>query len=328
MSLLNPIPALVTRTQMIRGGAGGGNVPAPVLLHCLVILIAAAACLALAVRRVRRVALALEGRPSNAALIYLHRAPETVVNRKRAARPIRRVEGQPIVWREMRASSWGTGRQVLSSILLWVLVAGLIAPMIASQAMLASGFLIPIWILHWLLVIRLAVTAGGAVTREKEARTWALLLTTPLDDAEIVKSKASAALRRNAGLLVLLLPLYLVLALQGPGQSFPGLIFSTYGGVAGTVVFLLGVGLYLSTRLKTTAGAVVGTLGLYLAPKLFFCGGAGPWLLLAARGPLGAFQGPVTVTLVAVSLIPAAFYAAAGLACLRAATRRLRRDIF
>jgi ABC-type transport system involved in multi-copper enzyme maturation permease subunit len=193
---------------------------------------------------------------------------------------------------------------------------------VTSQPSLAAGLLIPIWILHGLLVIRLAVTAASAVTHEKEARTWLVLLTTPLDDDEIVKGKAFAAFRRNTWLLVPLLLLYLGLALQGPGQDFPPFILSTCAGLAGMVVFLLGSGLYLSTRLKTTTGAVIFTLAVYLGSRLV-CDKVGPLLLLGAGGRIGPswrLAGGVS----GVALVSSALYAVAGLLCLGAAARRLR----
>ena len=367
ISLIDPIPALVTRTQMLLGAASGRNMPAPLLLHCLTILTAASAILALAVRRVRRATLAYENRSSrgldadwrNGRLESRRRgnrdpkrekiafgnptlwlpfrgqargpAPTAVLRPRKRGTPnrMRRVEGQPIVWRELRAPLLGVRKRGLFTAVSLIVVAVFIqAVAVISGPAIYTSSLASILVLHGLFIIRLAAAAAGAVTREKEARTWSILLATPLENAEIVKGKAFAALRRNAWLLAPLMVLYLVVALDGPAQGFPRLVLPAYAGLAGTVVFLLGLGLYLSTRLKTTTGAVIGTLGLYFVPKLFFCGISGPWLLLAARGPLGAFQCPVTGTLFAVALVSSVIYAAVGLLCLRAATRRLRRDVF
>jgi ABC-type transport system involved in multi-copper enzyme maturation permease subunit len=330
MSLLNPIPALVTRTQMML--AGGRSVPAPVLWHCLTILAGAAVILALAVRRVRRVALAQQGGLSREATPERVEGRDTRTRIRHARRPIRRVKGPPVVWKELRTSVWEFRKRLLLNAFLWIVIGTSFGALLVPTSVGLGSLWVPIALLQGLLILRLAVAAAGTVTREKEAQTWPILLTTPLGDREIVKGKAVAVFRENEWLLLPLLALYLLVDLLGPMRDSIPLSFlfllSAYLGLAGTVAFLLGLGLYLSTRLKTTTGAVVATLALYFVPKLFFCGAPGPWLLLPAHGSLGAFRGPVTATLFAVSLIPPAFYAAAGLACLRAATRRLRRDVF
>jgi len=83
------------------------------------------------------------------------------------------------------------------------------------------------------------------------------------------------------------------------------------------------VGVYLSMRLKTTGGAVASTLGVYLAPKLFCCGIPGPFLLLMANSAAGSANALFTLTVVTPVV-----HATVGWLCMRAATRRVRRDIF
>jgi hypothetical protein len=97
--------------------------------------------------------------------------------------------------------------------------------------------------------------------------------------------------------------------------------------LAGTIMFLLGLGSYLSTMLKTIAGAVVSTLGLYFVPKFFFCAVPGPLLFLAARGSKVTLGGSAAGML-AIALVPPAICTVVGLFCMRAAIRGLRRDIF
>ena len=155
--------------------------------------------------------------------------------------------------------------------------------------------------------------------------TWPILLATPLSDKEILKGKLIAALRRNLPLLIPLMVLYLFAALAGSAEQSGALLLtlSVGAGLVGSVVFLLGVGVYLSTRLKTTTGAIGSTLGVYLAPKLFCCGLPGPLMLMAP----GAAGGPFASVFL-VALLPPVVHVIVGLLCLRAALRRLRRNVF
>jgi len=129
--------------------------------------------------------------------------------------------------------------------------------------------------------------------------------------------------------LIPLLALYLLAALCGPTYRFGRLLFllSVSIGLVGTIVFLLGLGTYLSVRLKTTAAAVASTLGVFFAPKLLHCGVPGPLFLLTPGGSGTPIQAPLAAMLV-FALVPAAIYVVAGLLCMRAALRRLRRDVF
>jgi ABC-type transport system involved in multi-copper enzyme maturation permease subunit len=157
---------------------------------------------------------------------------------------------------------------------------------------LALPFFLLAQLLQLLLVIRLAISAAGAFTREKEARTWPILLATPLDNERIVKGKALGAFQRNLPLLATLLLLYLLASLLGPMDESGFFLFAGID-LVGIVLFLLGVGLYLSARLKTTTGAVASILALFFVPKLFCCGSLGPLFLLSGRrsgGPARAHR--------------------------------------
>ncbi len=394
LSLINPIAALVERTQTIIRGAGGASMPAPLWAHCLTMLCAAAAFLAVAVPRVRRIALVL-GRPSL-------RSPMTdrlglgslFANPLRMHQTIRHVRGAPVVWKDMCMPLFQARRQAVYHIALWVTVVACFLVVVSVFLGIRSygGIFLPLQILQWFFLIRLAVAAAGAITREKEARTWPILLATPLENRDIVKSKAVAAFRKNVGLLVPLLALYLIVSLRRPGrpsssQSFsslfstsvvlafalifflglgwyltakmkttrvarknvaflvpllvlglllsnvvPGLILlpqslifflSSCVSLAGAVVFLLGVGLYLSTRLKTSTAAIVSTLALYFVPKLLFCGTPLPWFLLTRSRMFPGSMGAMWI----MTFVPPVVFAGVGVSCLRAATRRLRHNV-
>jgi ABC-type transport system involved in multi-copper enzyme maturation permease subunit len=328
-SLLNPIAALVARTRAMVTPAGGPSALAPLWSSCLVLLFAAALVLVVSVRRVRRTALAL-GRPSL-------RGPTTHrlgrrslwANPIRMSQTVRRVEGAPVVWKELCTPLFQARRQAVFHLALWVGVIGLLLiGVISFGRRTYGGVFLPIELLQGLFLICLAVTAAGAITREKEARTWSILLATPLENSEIVKGKAVAALRRNVALLLPLSVLYVLVPLLGPGfmsivQSFLYLL-SIYVSLAGATVFLLGLGLYLSTRLKTTAAAVVATLALYFVPKFLSSHLLVPWFVLKGPNVLPGVRGAMLAMAFAFPIV----FAGIGVSCLRAAVRRLRRNVF
>jgi ABC-type transport system involved in multi-copper enzyme maturation permease subunit len=296
------------------------------LLHCLTILAAAAFLLALSVWRVRRTAVVRKlGAPREAGILR-RRSVGSQASRKCSAQAIRRVKGAPVVWKELCTPLLQARRQILFNLALWVVVAAFIFLAVAfSGPWIYGSFFIPILILQWLFIIRLGVAAAGSITREKEAHTWAILLATPLSDKEIIRGKLLAAFRRNLPLLIPLLVLYVLAALLGPAYKLgPFLVILSIGaGLVGSVVFLLGAGVYLSTRLKTTAGAVASTLAVYLVPKLFCCGVPGPLFFLSPSSVGGPFAG-----FFAVTLASPAFHVTVGLLCMRAARPWLRRNAF
>ena len=334
-SLISPFHALFVRTRIVLGSPFPANPYASLALHCLTILLAAAIVLVLAARRVRRITLAVpqgqaDGGPGDATT-----QPAdlwTALRLAREGQAIRRVKGSPIVWKDLSAPLFLTRNQALLELGLW-LMAGALALGVVTLAKPATygSFFFPIVILQWVFIARLAISATGAITREKEARTWPILLTTPLDDGEIVKGKAVGAVRRNVSLLVPLLILYLLAFLLGrPSERDPfhlavGVSLLT-ANLLGTALFLVGVGLYAGIRCRTTAAAVTSTFGAYLLVKLAFCV---PLTLLPLALmdvlPLGDSNDRVADAYV---VLFAVFYACAGLIYLYAAAHRLRRNVF
>jgi ABC-type transport system involved in multi-copper enzyme maturation permease subunit len=347
LRLMNPFIVLGDLTGGVLSGSGRSLSAAMWPLHCLILLAGATVPLAWSVWRVRKVALRViplrvDGTPA-----------KTAASKRRAHRRaiIRPVIDSPIVWKEGYARRFRTwGRRLLYAGLLTGVLGVIIAVLIiagvplypvflpilhALQPVFASmAFFFIAQILQLLLVINLAIGAAGAVTKEREARTWPILLTTPLDDYEIIKGKAIAILQRNLLLLVAMPVLYVPVFLFAPAdekqwwQFIPWAVLLA-GGLVSTIVFLLGTGLYLSTRLKTTTAAVATTFAVYFAPS-FFCCGLSPSFSMST----GAFMvmgaghiGGLFLTLAAM-VLPAVIYAVIGLLFARAAIRRVRREVF
>jgi ABC-type transport system involved in multi-copper enzyme maturation permease subunit len=101
-----------------------------------------------------------------------------------------------------------------------------------------------------------AITAG-AVTIEREQRSYELLVTTPLRPADIIRGKMSAAVSFVVLLLTASLPLVSLSFLVG-GVS-PAEIFFSYLIIALAAFVYGAVGIFWSAALKTTAVATVVT---------------------------------------------------------------------
>jgi len=180
--------------------------------------------------------------------------------------------------------------------------------------------------------IRTTAMAAPSIAKEKEARTLPILLGTLLEPWQIVRGKALTVLWRNtpAWLILALSKLVfyiLMLSLQrttgdsGPGYRYYYIIIGPFG-VAAYVVFLIGIGMYFSVRLKSSTAAVMAAigsvLGLYVmqmfSPLLFYG-------ILARRAYFEFVQ--------ILSLFsPILFHTVVGLLFLRQAKCRLKRNIF
>jgi ABC-type transport system involved in multi-copper enzyme maturation permease subunit len=327
--LANPFTALSATTETMLSKAGG--ITAPVLwpLHCLVMLLAAAIVLIISVRRVRKASSASASARTGASprdfSAWRTRAKDRMSGRTRAQTTIRCVKGPPVEWKDLLASSLSLGRHVLLTV---VVLAGILL----SMVFLSVFFRSPAYVVlvemsvgvQLGFVISLAVSAAGAITKEKEACTWPLLLATPLSNRQIVKSKITGVFRRNQPWLVWLCILYSLVFLLSPvSGNVDSLIAYAVICLPTTIVFLLGVGLYLSMRLKTTTAAVVWTLGLYFVPRFIFWSIFGSAVLVS-----GSRIEHKIAAVFALSTLPAGIYLGVGLLCMRAAARRLRCSVF
>jgi len=184
----------------------------------------------------------------------------------------------------------------------------------------------------WMVAfLRLAVSAAGGITEEKESGTWPVLLATPLDDDRILRGRAYSALRRNIVLLLSALAVQVCFMLcesaSPKALSFGLCVLSA----AASVFFITAAGLYFGTRLRGTTTAVVATLGAYLCLNYIVCGRHNPlfgWLLwnIASKGGTGN----ASFMLLAFGMGTAAFVldTALGMVLVRRALRNLRRRIF
>ncbi len=343
-TLANSIVRLTDPYIVLAGQTGamitpmGAGAPSGVWMYCLVALGAAGGLLLLSIWRLRKVAAGAAVRTSGG-------DSEPVVRRRTSTgrigwfgrKGIRPVTGSPIVWKELRRPRVPRNRRgILSAIFLAILVC-VIVGCVAVAVVFDPRALSPVcigmsYVVAVLYGVDVASSSAGAIPREKEARTWAILLTTPLDDGEIVRGKAIGALRRSLPLLAVL-PVLLVVALAFmPEDAHGGPVFYI-GGVSvahfvGSVVFLVGLGLFVGTCVRTATMAAVATLGIYVGIRMV----VSP-LLLALTMMLGAAVssgggGHGGVFLIGSTIFSAAVYVGMGLLLVRAAAARVRQNVF
>ena len=302
-------------------------------LHCLLMLVLTTVMLILSNHRVRKAALdeALGGTGKRASGRKI-RTYSGVVRYD----PIRPVIGPPIVWKEMRKGIVGSRK---GDLLHFALFIGAFFPSTVLISFVGRGYVSLMVLrsffmsgLYLVLMIRLAVFSAGSLTMEKEARTWPILLTTPLADGEIIRGKAVAAFRRNMFFILMYFGLLCLnyISLRNLGRdewllhTLCSLVVSA-GSIAGCVLFVIGSGLYFGVRMKTTTAAVAATAGLNFGVTYLFCGLFNPARILFYRSisrqnlPWVVYAMPITFALIEAGI---------GGVFARRAVGRLRRNIF
>jgi ABC-type transport system involved in multi-copper enzyme maturation permease subunit len=324
LDAISPFRALgAALPQMMSAGAATPTRVFPWPLHCLVMTALAGILLGLFVRRVRRVA-----------------AGELGAKVERF-RPLRSVRGRPVAWKENPEGPWVWRRSNVAAVVAAVVLCALMVLMgmggTAGRGIFPAAY--RNYVYHyvlggfWLLVLlRLAVSAAGSVTREKESGAWPVLLLTPLSNGRIVCGKAVGALRRNT---VLLLAFFAVqtcaILVEGSGPRGVAAVFYALSRLA-SVVFILTMGLYFGVRLKTTTAAAAATIAAYLCVNYLVAGSYNPLFALLSRkifASAGGWGNNVIIVYLAV-LMGGAFILDTVLSVflLRRAIRNVRRYVF
>lgn len=269
LSPMRWLEAIVPDPALLATNTAAGLLPWLALFHAAEILAISALLLAWCARRVRRVGLRLatgELRPSSR---WERMMKPHLWRARRAAAPVQRITGSPIVWRETRVR-FGPSR--MAAVAAWaVLCSGLvIADFFAVYVAywhhagelaldLFVGYCLALWVLTALAA---TVQPAAAFAAEREAQTLSLLLSTPLSADDIVYDKALGALWRSApvwGLLMAHVGVFVIWRLVHP------ILLLLMGFiVAGTLVFITGAGLFVSAYTRRTASAMATSFTLML----------------------------------------------------------------
>ena len=232
--------------------------------HCALMLCLSAALLAWSVRIVRKVALRqatgqIESAPKPPVARKRERPGRQNARRPRSAKPVRRVKGEPVIWKELRAPmiKGHDGRNSMIGFVLTVAALLITYAVCSRQRCLDADFTHVSYAVLFVTIgiIFNIVFAAGAITTEKESRAWPILLATSMDDWRILLGKAAGVFRRC-------LPVWLLLA----GHTLLFICFRYIHPIAAVhllmlvtwvTVFLTGSALYFSACFKRTTSAVV-----------------------------------------------------------------------
>ncbi|MFC1634544.1 ABC transporter permease [Planctomycetota bacterium] len=263
---MNPYIMLTLSTEIMLDPSRVASVHFSWPSHCGIMLTASALILFRCIRLVRSIARAQAAGQLNM-LARLRRYKMVKSAEKVVAAPtngrIRRVKGPPVVWKELKSRISSRERLIVAIIIgleAAMIVAMYLFPVVADAFGYEDTHMLYVWVFMGLGMLSVTVFPSTCITTEKECRAWPLLLTTTLNDWQIVFGKFIGVLRRSFFLWLLLfvyVGLFGTVKLVGPLAFFHIILL-----IAGTTVFLCGTGFYFSTRLKRTSEAVITNIAL------------------------------------------------------------------
>ena len=273
--IINPFAAMSFLTSSMFSPTTAGSLAGyswPV--HCCIMIGLSSFLLLIAVFRIRPVVLNRDKKP----LAYrFGRKCKNLARKKTSSRPtasngspIRRIKGDPIIWRELNRPMTGAmfsgkaGVIILVTLLIVTYILAVFFKVINNKAF-HSAF---VGIITLVILMRTAALAATAISTEKQTKAWPILLTTPYEDAQIIRSKGLAVLRRTLPFWIMLLIHVIFFTLTG--VLYPLALVLAFISVAPAVLFLIGSGLLAGTIFKTTTGATVATFAIPVA-GWFFC---------------------------------------------------------
>ncbi len=255
-ALLSPYTVFLQNGGTLNPGLGTGS-GAPWVAHCLLTLAVSIVLCLLAAVWLRRAMLveAFGGRRRFLAGWFGRNARHRFVEQ----RDVRRLRGPCMFWKDtqhIRPRPWLEPAMVAVVAATFYVAAWLVPPSLASRQVHAAlaGIIV------FVGLMRTAVLAAGACATEREKRCWPVLLTTLLDERQIVRQKALAILTAT-------LPLWIWLVLHT--SVFAAIDVLDPVALVGVAVFVptglllfLGLGMYFGLRATTVTRAVAMTFAV------------------------------------------------------------------
>jgi ABC-2 type transport system permease protein len=241
-----------------RSMAGGPFFYWPV--NCGIILAASGIILLLSMACVRKVAL----RQAAGQLIFspgkkrpVKTAPGISGENQSSTVSIRQVKGPPILWKEKMSPVWRRHKVINTIALLGALGLPTFSYwLFHREDMLDDEDTHIAYVLVFLSlgVLYTVVIPSTTITSEKESQAWPILLTTTIENRDIISGKFIGSLRRLFGVWIIL---FIHLFIFMLGGIIPPIAFLQEGIVAAEVIaFLCSSGIYFSSRFKHTTTAV------------------------------------------------------------------------
>ena len=266
---VNPFIAmgLITRSMLAPTSA------APPLFwpfHCVIMLGISALLLAFSTVRVRKVGLR---QATGQAGIFSSRRERRIADGKIKTKSvlhavsgrIRPVKGPPIVWKEM-ISLWIKNFRfgaIITTIPVVLILAAVYGYCISADLLGREGaHIVFISAYFFFGLLRTATSAATSITSEKEARTWPILLTTPLTEKQIVFGKIIGSCLGGWAFWLLLAVHVAVFSMAG---SIPlAAILPLVLLIASSTLLVSAVGVFFSSCFKRSSISASVNLILFL----------------------------------------------------------------
>jgi ABC-type transport system involved in multi-copper enzyme maturation permease subunit len=267
---VNPFMAMtyaVTRNMLIPTSA------APIIswpLHCVFMLSLSALLLVVSAFCIRKVGLR---QATGQAGIFLSRRERRIADKKlktgkvlyAASRRIRPVKGPPIIWKEI-INLWIKNsrlRTILTTTLaVLILIVGYVYCAYKDLFGHQETHIAFIIIYFFFGLLRTATSAATCITTEKEARTWPILLTTPLTEKQIVFEKIAGSCLAGWAFWLLLAAHLVVFSLAGfisPGAILPLALL-----IISSMLLVSAVGVFFSSCFNRSSISASVNLILFL----------------------------------------------------------------
>jgi hypothetical protein len=201
------------------------------------------------------------------------------------------------VWKELRTPLVRGGRtQGLIALAAAIIAMVVTYGICEKERCLDEDFCQVIYTIMFMILglITTVVLSATNITTEKESRSWPLLLTTIMDDWQILAGKALGIFRRCLPIWCLLAGHILLFVIVG--YIHPIAIIHLIIIVGCLIVFITGSGLYFSVLLRRSTSAVIAILTFTIAiwviiPMLLglmepAMDGEGPFLLCVSTNPV------------------------------------------
>ncbi|MEQ9097050.1 MAG: ABC transporter permease subunit [Phycisphaerales bacterium] len=112
----------------------------------------------------------------------------------RADRQSRPVGDRPVLWRELRLNALGNGKRTVIALAIGI---GILLFLYAVAGLDHSGLTTTLLVIAALaMTVQAALSAPAAISSERDAGSWSVLLTTPVRPGQVVLGKALGSVRR------------------------------------------------------------------------------------------------------------------------------------
>ncbi len=257
----NPLAAIYINTSMMISPTAASIAPFfywP--LHCILTLMASALILAFTVKVIRKVALRqILGELDLFSKIRMSLSKKNGKTRNEYEGIIREVSGLPVFWKEVRKPLIQGIDNTNSKIgLAFTIITLLITYLICYKENCFNIEAVHVsYVLMFVIVgmIFNIVLAVSCITSERESMALPILLTTSLDDWQIVQGKALGVFYKCMPIWLLLAGHVMLFILAG--YIHPIAIIQIPIIITGLLFFLTGLGLYASSRFKRTTWAII-----------------------------------------------------------------------